>query len=101
MSPIPNIPDTIARQIYAELCRSLPPPPDGTPESRAIREQHAMTSVAHLVPENAAEADVAAQAVSAQFHARDAPAGRLLPRRRPRLRPPLPCPGRVHDAPGR
>ncbi len=72
MSPIPNIPDTIARQIYAELCRSLPPPPDGTPESRAIREQHAMTSAAHLVPENAAEADVAVQAVSAQFHARDA-----------------------------
>jgi hypothetical protein len=65
MSPIPNIPDTIARQIYAEHCRSLPPPPDGTSETRAIREQHAMTSVAHLVPENAAGADLAAQACGA------------------------------------
>jgi hypothetical protein len=72
MSLIPNIPDTIVREIYAELCRSLPPPPDNTPESRAIREQHAMTSVAHLVPENAAEADLAAQIVATQFHARDA-----------------------------
>src|SRR6185437_14278392 len=42
------------------------------PESRALREQHAMTSVAHLIPENAAEADLAAQIVAAQFHARDA-----------------------------
>jgi hypothetical protein len=72
MSSIPNIPDTIAREIYAELCRSLPPPPDNPSESRAIREQHAMTSVAHLLPENAAEADVAVQIVAAQFHARDA-----------------------------
>ena len=72
MSPIPNIPDAIAREIYAELCRSLPPPPEDTPESRSLREQHAMTSVAHLVPENAAEADIAVQAVTAQFHARDA-----------------------------
>jgi hypothetical protein len=72
MSPIPNIPDAIARQIYAELCRSLPPPPEDTPERRGLREQHAMTSVAHLLPENAAEADIAVQAVTAQFHARDA-----------------------------
>jgi hypothetical protein len=72
MSSIPNIPDTIAREIYAELCRSLPPPPDETPERRAIREQHAMISVAHLLPANAAEADIAAQIVAAQFHARDA-----------------------------
>jgi hypothetical protein len=71
MSSIPNIPDTIAREIYAELCRSLPPRADDTPESRAIREQLAMTSVAHLLPENAAEANVAVQIVAAQFHARD------------------------------
>jgi hypothetical protein len=72
MLSIPNISGAIAREIYAELCRSLPPPPDGTPESRALREQHAMTSVAHLLPENAAEANVAVQIVAAQFHARDA-----------------------------
>ena len=61
MFSIPNIPDTIAREIYAELCRTLPPPPDDTPERRAIREQHAMTTVTHLLPENAAEATLAAQ----------------------------------------
>jgi hypothetical protein len=72
MSSIPNIPDTIAREIYAELCRSLPPPPDDTPERRAIREQHAMITVAHLLPENAAEATLAGNIVTAQFHARDA-----------------------------
>jgi hypothetical protein len=72
MSLIPNIPDTIAREIYAELCRSLPPPPDDTPERRAFREQHAMTAVAHLLPENAAEATLAVNIVAAQFHARDA-----------------------------
>jgi hypothetical protein len=72
MSSIPNIPDAIARQIYAELCGSLPPPPDDTPERRAIREQHAMTTAAHLLPENAAEATLAVNIVAAQFHARDA-----------------------------
>ena len=72
MLSIPNLPDTIARELYAELCRSLPPPPDDTPERCAIREQHAMTTVAHLLPENAAEATLAANIVAAQFHARDA-----------------------------
>jgi hypothetical protein len=72
MSPIPNIPDSIAREIYAELCRSLPPPPDDTPERRAVREQQATITVGHLLPENAAEATLAAQVVATQFHARDA-----------------------------
>ncbi len=72
MPSIPNVPDTIACEIYAELCRSLPPPPDDTPEARAIREQHAVAAVAHLLPENVAEGNVAVQIVAAQFHARDA-----------------------------
>ncbi len=72
MHSIPNIPDTIAREIYAELCRSLPSLPDDTPEARHLREQHAMTAVAHLLPENVVEANVAVQIVAAQTHARDA-----------------------------
>jgi hypothetical protein len=62
MFAIPNLPDTIAREIYAELCRSLPTPPHDTSDARQLREQHAMTAVAHLLPENAAEATLAAQA---------------------------------------
>ncbi len=81
MHSIPNIPDTIAREIYAELCRSLPPPPDHSSESQAIRDEHAMTAVAHLLPENVAEANVAVQIVAAQFQARDAlrTASHLIP----------------------
>ena len=62
MPSIRKIPDTIAREIYAELCRSLPPPPDDTPERRAFLEQHAMTTVVHFLPENAAEATLDATA---------------------------------------
>ncbi len=72
MYSIPNISDTLAREIYADLCRSLPPPPDDTPEACARRDERAITAVAHLLPENAAEAEVAVQIVAAQFHARDA-----------------------------
>jgi len=72
MYSIPNISDTLAREIYAELCRSLPPPPDDTPEARQRRDERAMTAVAHLLPENAAEAEVGVLIVAAQFQARDA-----------------------------
>ena len=59
MPSIPNIPDTLSRAIYADLCRSLPPPPDDTPEALALHHERAMTAVAHLLPENATEAEVA------------------------------------------
>ena len=72
MHSIPNIPDTIVREIYAELCRSLPPPPDDTAEARHLRDEHAMTAVTHLLPENVAEANIAVLIVTAQARAREA-----------------------------
>jgi hypothetical protein len=72
MHAIPNIPDSITRQLYAELCSALPPPPDGTPEARALRDQHAIAAVAHLLPENVAEANIAVLIVIAQARARAA-----------------------------
>jgi hypothetical protein len=72
MHSIPNISAPLSRAIYAELCTLLPPPPDDTPETRALRDEHAMTAVAHLLPENAAEANVAVLIVAAQARAREA-----------------------------
>jgi hypothetical protein len=72
MYSIPNLPDPLARAICADLCSLLPPPPDDTRQSRAIRDERAITHLAHLLPENAAEAEVSVQIVAAQFHARAA-----------------------------
>ncbi len=81
MPSIPNIPDTLSRAIFADLCTYLPPPPDDTPEAVALHHERAMTAVAHLLPENAAEAEVAVLIVAAQFQARDAlrAAARCIP----------------------
>jgi hypothetical protein len=65
MYSIPNLPDRLTREIYAELCTSLPSPATATPEGRASRDERAMTAVAHYLPENAAEAELAAQIVAA------------------------------------
>ena len=72
MYSVPNLPDLLSRAIYADLCLLLPPPPDDTPEARACRDERAMTAVAHLLPENAAEAEVAVLVVAAQSRAREA-----------------------------
>jgi hypothetical protein len=81
MHSIPNIPDTLSRAIYADLCTYLSPPPDDTPDAVALHHERAMTAVAHLLPENAAEAEVAVLIVAAQFQARDAlrAAARCIP----------------------
>ena len=72
MPAIANISEALSRSIYADLLNQLPPGSDETPEGIELRNQRAMTVVAHLLPENAAEGDVAVQIVAAQFHARDA-----------------------------
>jgi hypothetical protein len=70
--PIPNVPDSLAREIYAALLRSLPPPHDGTQEARDARDARAMAAVAALIPENAAEAELAVDVVATDFHAKHA-----------------------------
>ena len=70
MYAIPNIPPSLCRAIYADVCKYLPPPAEDTPEAHAAREERAMAMLAHLLPENAAEAEIAVDIVAADFHAK-------------------------------
>ena len=68
---LPNLPDSIAREVFATLCGTLPPPVTDTPEARAAREETAMAAVAALLPANAYEALLAAEIVAANYNAKD------------------------------
>ena len=57
---VPNIPEPLSRAICAELIGSLPAPANDSPEQRALRDERAITALAHYLPENAAEAELAA-----------------------------------------
>ena len=59
---LPNIPESLSRAICADLIGNLPPPADDGPEQRALRDERAITALAHYIPENAAEAELAADA---------------------------------------
>ena len=74
---LPNIPESLSRAICADLIGNLPAPADDTPEQRALRDERAITALAHYIPENAAEAELAADIVAAEFHAKDALRGAL------------------------
>ena len=74
---LPNIPESLSREICADLIKNLPSPADDTPEQRAVRDERAITALAHYIPENAAEAELAADIVAAEFHAKDALRGAL------------------------
>jgi len=74
---LPNIPEPLSREICADLIKNLPSPADDTPEQRAVRDERAITALAHYIPENAAEAELAADIVAAEFHAKDALRGAL------------------------
>ena len=69
MHTLPNLPPSIAHEVFATLCGSLPPPVTDTPEHRAARYDKAMASVAALHPADSLEADLAAQIVAANAHA--------------------------------
>jgi hypothetical protein len=69
---LPNIPEPLSRAICADLIGNLPAPADNTPEQHALRDERAITALAHYIPENAAEAELAADIVAAEFHAKDA-----------------------------
>src|SRR3984885_3774660 len=79
MYPIPNVPDSLARQIYADLLKYLPLPPEDPPGARLIRDSRAMAAVAALIPENAAEAEIAITAIANHFPAKDAAAAPSSP----------------------
>ena len=74
---LPNIPESLSRAICADLIGKLPSPADDSPEQRALRDERAITALAHYIPENAAEAELAADIVAAEFHAKDALRGAL------------------------
>jgi hypothetical protein len=69
---VPNIPESLSRAICVALIGSLPRPAENTPEQRALRDERAITVLAHYIPENAAEAELVADIVAAEFHAKDA-----------------------------
>lgn len=71
MHILPNLPPSIAREVFANLCATLPPPVTDTPEARAARDETAMAAVAALHPADAFEALLAAQIVEADAHAKD------------------------------
>ena len=69
---LPNIPESLSRAICVDLIRILPPPAEDTPQQCALRDERAITALAHYIPENAAEAELAADIVAAEFRAKDA-----------------------------
>ena len=80
MNAITDIPAPLARhEIYAALRDYLPPPSPDTPEARAIRDERAIAAAIALRPANPAEAELAAQIVGADFHAKDALAAASQP----------------------
>lgn len=72
MYPFPHLPPRLSSTVFAELRASLPPPLDDTPEGLDSRDMMAMAAVAALGPVDITEALLAAQAVAAEAHARDA-----------------------------
>jgi hypothetical protein len=66
MHTLPNLPAAVAREVFATLCGSLPPPVIDTPETRADRDDTAMAAVAALHPADALEAKLAADIVAAE-----------------------------------
>ena len=73
MNAIPSTPAPLGRhEVYAALCRYLPPPSPDTPEARAVRDERAIAAAIALRPADHAEAELAAQIVGADFHAKDA-----------------------------
>jgi hypothetical protein len=68
---LPNLPPSIAREVFSTLCTSLPPPATDTAEARDARHETAMAAVAALHPADAIEALLGVQIVAANAHAMD------------------------------
>jgi hypothetical protein len=83
MHTIPNLPQSIAAEVYASLCELLPPPRIDTPETRARRADAAMDAVIALHPGDACEALLAAQIIGADAHCKDCMRLAIEPRTQP------------------
>jgi hypothetical protein len=68
-NPPPDFPVALAREVFARLCGSLPPPVVDTPEARAVRDDLAYAAVEALYPVDAAEALLAVQVVTTDARA--------------------------------
>ena len=71
MFTLPNLPPSIAREVLANLCATLPPPLTETEEARVSRDVAAMAAVAALRPGDAFEALLAVEVVIANAYAGD------------------------------
>lgn len=68
LTTLPNLPAAVASEVFGTLCSLLPAPVAGT---REAREETAMAAVAALHPADAFEAQLAAQIVAADAHAKE------------------------------
>ncbi len=66
---LPNIPHAVTREVFGNLCNSLPPPRTDSAEELADRNETAVAAVAALHPGDAFEAVFAAQIVNANAQA--------------------------------
>jgi hypothetical protein len=71
MYTLPNLPPSVAREVFANLCGTLPPSATDTAEAREMRDNLAMSAVAALHPADAFEALLAVTVVVADFYASD------------------------------
>src|SRR5262249_16936988 len=67
----PPLPRTVAREVFAELCASLPPPSVNTPEAQHARDELAMDAVVALCPADAFEVKLAVRIVAEDAQATD------------------------------
>jgi hypothetical protein len=68
----PDLPVSLAREMFALLCGMLPPLATGTPKACAARQASAMRAAAALYPTDAFEVRLAARIVAMDAHAADA-----------------------------
>jgi hypothetical protein len=71
MHSLPNLPASIAHEVFARLRSTLPEHPTDTPETLAARDDLAMAAVAALHPTDALDANVAVDIVLAEANYAD------------------------------
>ncbi|MEJ0019530.1 MAG: hypothetical protein WDN25_23870 [Acetobacteraceae bacterium] len=64
-----QLPPAVAREAFAELCASLPPPSCASPDARHARDELAMDAVVALRPADAFEVKLAVRIIATDAHA--------------------------------